>query len=156
MKKLSIPTTLAPIGKNGKDSLWFDRQLSDGLRGATWAGVVKYCKDLKLDPYIVGWHIEKLFGDKKNTNHLLFAAAVYSSLKKVKAKYYKIKRQRRPRPEDDLHYAIRMDLPRIKKLYYEATKRKKTNDPYKSMRQMYLDIMKKRKSYVLALFKKSP
>ena len=41
-----------------------------------------------------------------------------------------------------------MDFTRIQKLYYEATKRKKTKDEYKSMRQMYLDIMKKRKSYV--------
>ena len=154
MKKLSIPTKLGPIGKNGKDSYWFDRQLPDGLRGATWAGVVKYCKDLELDPYKVGLLIDHHYGNKLTDKHILFAVWVYASLKKVKAKYYKIKRQRRPRPEDDLHYAIRMDLPRIKKLYYEATKRKKTKDPYKSMRQMYLDIMKKRKSYVLALFKK--
>jgi hypothetical protein len=153
---IKIPAQLAPVGKDGKDSLWMNKKLPDGDYGATWAGVVKYCKDLKLDPYIVGWHIEKLFGDKTNTNHLLFAAAVYASLKKVKARYYKIKRQRTPRLEDDLHYAIRMDLTRIKKLFYEATTRKKTKDFYKSARQMYLDIMKKRKSYVLDLFKRPP
>ena len=149
---------LTPIGKDGRESIYFKRRLPDGLYGATWAGVVAYCKALKLDPYLIGLHIEKQFGDRTTARHINFAGRVHYSLMKVKAKYYKLKRQRRPRPEDDLHYAIRNDLPAIKKLYYEASSRriKKTEDFYKSARQMYLEIMKKRKGYVLALFKKSP
>jgi hypothetical protein len=143
----------APIGKDGKDQYWFNRRLKDGLRGATWAGVIKYCKSLKLDPYIVGWHIEKQFGDKTTTAHLNFAARVHYSLMKVKEKYFKVKRSRTPMLETDLHYAIRMDLEVIKKLYYEASPRQ-TTDFYKSARQLYNDIMKKRKSYVLAMFEK--
>jgi len=146
---------LAPVGKNGKDSLWFDKPLPNGLRGATWAGVVKYCKDLKLDPYQVGWLIDEKFGNKTSLQHIAFAAAIYSSLKKVKRGFYKFKRQRTPILETDVHYAIRMDYENIKKLYEAATLSKtKTQDFYKSARQMYQRVMKDRKDYVLSFLKK--
>jgi len=146
---------LAPVGKNGKDSLWFDKSLPNGLRGATWAGVVKYCKDLKLDPYQVGWLIDEKFGNKTSLQHIAFAAAIYSSLKKVKRGFYKFKRQRTPILETDVHYAIRMDYENIKKLYEAATlSKKKTQDFYQSARQMYQRVMKERKDYVLSFLKK--
>lgn len=157
-KKLGIKKVeLAPVGKNGKDSLWFNKALPDGDYGATWAGVVKYCKDLKLDPYEVGWFIEKKWGDKTSLKHIAFAAAIYSSLKKVKRGFYKFKRHRTPILETDLHYAIRMDYENIRKLYDAATLSKtKTRNFYQSARQMYQKVMKDRKDYVLSYLKKPP
>lgn len=133
---------LLPIGKDGKEVDWF----------YGWPGVQKLAKAFGVSWLQVGELLEDTYGtDRTTMKHIHFASAVYASLQNVKEGYYKSKRLTK---EEDLHFAIRMDLPRIKRLYYDATTRKKSTakDFFKAARQLYKNIMEKRSATVLSLF----
>jgi hypothetical protein len=115
-----------------------------------WSGVAELAAFYGKSWQQVGELMEHTWGDRTTMKQIVFASAVYASLMNVKEGYYKAKRQKVPINETDIHYAIRMDCNRIKKLYYEATSRKQgtVNNFYKAARQLYTDIMKKRTGWV--------
>jgi hypothetical protein len=136
---LKNKVSLVPTGKDGKEVEWY---------GRSWAGVIDYAKALGLKYTDVGSLLENTYGDRTSFQEILFAQEVHKSLDKV---YY----YRRPRlkmaptgTESDMHYAIRMQQPKIFKLYAAAGG--KAKDKFKGAAALYSKVYKKRKSFVEA------
>jgi hypothetical protein len=138
-KKKNIERPMFPADEEGNE-----------LRYHGWDGVAELAALYGKSWQQVGELIEHTWGDRTTMKQIVFACAVYASLMNAKEGYYKAKRQKVPVNENDIHYAIRMDYNRIKKLFYEATSRKKgtVKDFYKSARQLYTEVMKKRGGWV--------
>ena len=138
---------LMPIGKDGKEVDWFHG----------WKGIEKLTKSLGKSWVDVGELIEDTWADRTSAEQIWLCQEVHKSLQKVD--YY-----RRPRlktapssdgRESDMHYAIRMNLDKIKK-HYEASGGK-AKDIYKAVTQLYNSMMNSnRKNYVLAYLPKPP
>ena len=138
---------LMPIGKDGKEVDWF----------YGWKGIEKLTKSLGKSWMDVGELIEDTWGDRTSAEQIWLCQEVHKSLQMLD--YY-----RRPRlktapssdgRESDMHYAIRMNLDKIKK-HYEASGGK-AKDIYKAVTQLYNSMMdSNRKNYVLAYLPKPP
>jgi len=136
-----------PIGKDGKEVDWF----------YGWKGIEKLTKSLGKSWMDVGELIEDTWGDRTSAEQIWLCQEVHKSLQMLD--YY-----RRPRlktapssdgRESDMHYAIRMNLDKIKK-HYEASGGK-AKDIYKAVTQLYNSMMdSNRKNYVLAYLPKPP
>tara|TARA_S200002703_G_scaffold1250_2_gene2159 strand:+ start:202 stop:870 length:669 start_codon:yes stop_codon:yes gene_type:complete len=138
-KNLSNGISLAPVDKDGNDIEWV---------GYGWPGIVKYAEALGVNYTVIGDWLENTYGNKATFNQIMFAQEVHKSLGMVD--YY-----RRPREnmaptgkESDMHYAIRMQQPKIFKLYAAAGG--KAQDKFKGITALYKQIYKTRKKYVEA------
>ena len=123
---------LMPIGKDGKEADWFHE----------WPWVIKYTEALGKTWVDVGQLIEDTWGERTSVSQIWLCQEVHKSLQMVD--YY-----RRPRlnmapfekgEEPDLHYAIRMNSVKIKKLYTACGG--KAKDFYKAVSQLYNSVMK--------------
>jgi len=131
--------SLAPIGRDGKEIEWV---------GRGWQGVIEYAEALGLTSNHIGCYIEENFGNRTTFNQIMLAQQVHRSLEMIEH-YREPRLNVAPKGlESDMHYAIRMDQVKIFKLY--ALCGGKAKDKFKAIGQMYNQVMKDRKEFVLA------
>ena len=131
--------SLAPIGRDGKEIEWV---------GRGWQGVIEYAEALGLTSNHIGCYIEENFGNRTTFNQIMLAQQVHRSLEMIEH-YREPRLNVAPKGlESDMHYAIRMDQVKIFKLY--ALCGGKAKNKFKAIGQMYNQVMKDRKEFVLA------
>ena len=131
--------SLAPIGRDGKEIEWV---------GRGWQGVIEYAEALGLTANHIGCYIEENFGNRTTFNQIMLAQQVHRSLEMIEH-YREPRLNVAPKGlESDMHYAIRMDQVKIFKLY--ALCGGKAKNKFKAIGQMYNQVMKDRKEFVLA------
>jgi hypothetical protein len=130
--------SLAPIGRDGKEIEWV---------GRGWQGVIEYAEALGLTSNHIGCYIEENFGNRTTFNQIMLAQQVHRSLEMIEH-YREPRLNVAPKGlESDMHYAIRMDQVKIFKLY--ALCGGKAKNKFKAIGQMYNQVMKDRKEFVL-------
>ena len=87
-----------------------------------------------------------------------FAHVIYHSLEQIKqGRWAEIRRRAVPINESDVHLAIRMNKERLEQIWLEMYPGKKLpKDVFKSFRQIYQSIMKKRGGFVKAMQQGKP
>ena len=149
MKKVKkkTKTKLMPIGKDGKEVDWF----------YGWAGIEKLTKSFGKTWFDVGELIENTWGDRTSMTDINFAHVIYHSLEQIKqGRWAEIRRRAVPINESDVHLAIRMNKERLEQIWLEMYPgKKKPKDVFKSFRQIYQSIMKRRGAFVKAMQQKS-
>jgi hypothetical protein len=119
---------LMPVDKDGKEVDWF--------RG--WDGIADLAKAYGKTWSDVGLLMEETWGDKTTIEQVVACSYIYLGLAHIKNKDKEILSKRQTK-ENDTHLAIRVNLKNIKRFYNPKTK-----DFYKSVRQMYDDVMNNR------------
>jgi hypothetical protein len=134
---------LMPVGKDGKEVDWF----------YGWPGIQKLAKAYGKTWVDVGELIENSWGDRTTQLNINFAHIIYHSLEQIRhGRWAEIKRRAVPINEKDVHFAIRMNKERLEQLWLEMNPGKKLpKDVFKSFRQIYQSIMKRRAAYVKAM-----
>ena len=116
-----------------------------------WPGVIKLAEAMGKSSTDVGDLMERTWGDNTNINQILLCAAIhYYSSKKMLKTYKKPRMKMAPKgTETDIHYAIRMNLKKIRAIYKNVGK---ADDIYKAVTQLYKRIMKSpRRKWVLSM-----
>lgn len=150
MKKIKkkVNVKLMPIGKDGKEVDWF----------YGWPGIQKLAKAYGKTWFDVGELIENTWGDRTTQLDINFAHIIYHSLEQIKqGRWSEIRKRAVPINETNEHLAIRMNKERLEQLWLEMNPGKKLpKDVFKSFRQIYQSIMKRRAAYVKAMQQGTP
>lgn len=136
MKDKKNTAKLMPVDKDGNEVDYF--------RG--WPGVKDLAKAYGKTWLDVALLMEEMWGDKTGINQIVACSYIAQTLDKIANKDKEVLAKRHTK-ETDIHLAIRLNLKDIKK-YYNPNSR----DKYKSLRQLYESVMKKRAKYVYASY----